>query len=226
MILFCCKEVIATESIGNRIKNLRKALGLTQKDFGSRIGVKPNTIATYEIDRNAPIDAVLSLICREFGVNEVWLRTGVGEMFRPISREEEIAAFVGDVLHDEPGSFRKGLVSALAALTTEDWKVLEKLSIEAIERARKSSEEDAGINAKKSEQKGEGEKRLIPLPPSIQDILPNVKGLDDDDEPKTVLKEFAAKGEGKILWALSPKQAAQLEGYLEARKHESAAEKL
>lgn len=136
------KEVIATESIGNRIKNLRKALGLTQKDFGSRIGVKPNTIATYEIDRNAPIDAVLSLICREFGVNEVWLRTGVGEMFRPISREEEIAAFVGDVLHDEPGSFRKGLVSALAALTTEDWKVLEKLSIEAIERARKSSECD------------------------------------------------------------------------------------
>lgn len=210
----------------DRMKELRVNLGLTQKEFADRIGVKQSTIATYEIGRNNPSDTVIALICREFGVDEIWLRTGTGEMFRPASREEEIAAFVGDVLHDEPGSFRKGLVSALAALTTEDWKVLEKLALEAIERARKSSEEDAGINAKKSEQKGEVEKRLIPLPPSIQDILPNVKGLDDDDEPKTVLKEFAAKGEGKILWALSPKQAAQLEGYLEARKHESAAEKL
>lgn len=64
-----------------RIKKLRKTLDLTQKEFGERIGVKPNTIATYEIGRNAPIDAVISLICREFGVSEEWLRTGEGEMF-------------------------------------------------------------------------------------------------------------------------------------------------
>ena len=64
-----------------RIKKLRKTLDLTQKEFGERIGVKPNTIATYEIGRNVPIDAVISLICREFGVSEEWLRTGEGEMF-------------------------------------------------------------------------------------------------------------------------------------------------
>jgi len=67
--------------LGERIKQLRKALGLTQKEFGERIGVKPNTIGTYEIGRNEPIDAVASLICREFGVNENWFYTGVGEMF-------------------------------------------------------------------------------------------------------------------------------------------------
>ena len=220
MILFCCKEVIATESIGNRVKNLRKALGLTQKDFGSRIGVKPNTIATYEIDRNAPIDAVLSLICREFGVNEVWLRTGVGEMFRPISREEEIAAFVGDVLHDEPGSFRKGLVSALAALTTEDWKVLEKLALEAIERARKSSEEDAGINA----QKIEDEKRLIPLPPAFQQIHPGISGLDDDNDPKTEMATVPARNGGLVYWALSEKQFAQYNALVAEENEDSAAD--
>ena len=62
---------------------MRKALDLTQREFGDRIGVKPNTIATYEIGRNQPIDAVISLICREFNVSETWLRTGEGEMFLP-----------------------------------------------------------------------------------------------------------------------------------------------
>lgn len=67
---------------------MRKTLDLTQREFGERIGVKPNTIATYEIGRNEPIDAVVSLICREFNVSETWLRTGEGEMFEP---EEEDA---------------------------------------------------------------------------------------------------------------------------------------
>ncbi len=67
--------------IGDRIKKLRKALDLTQQAFSERIGVKRNTIAKYETTRGEPIDAVISLICREFNVNEAWLRTGEGEMF-------------------------------------------------------------------------------------------------------------------------------------------------
>lgn len=74
--------------MNGRLKKLRKELGLTQREFGERIGVKPNTIATYEIGRNQPIDAVVSLICREFGVNETWLRTGAGEMFQPEPENE------------------------------------------------------------------------------------------------------------------------------------------
>lgn len=58
-------------------------LDLTQQKFGERIGIKGNTVAQYELGRNEPIDAVLSLICREFGVNEEWLRTGEGEIFKP-----------------------------------------------------------------------------------------------------------------------------------------------
>lgn len=63
-----------------RIKALRKALGLTQQEFADRLSIKRNTIANYETGRNAPIDAVISLICRSCNVNETWLRTGEGEM--------------------------------------------------------------------------------------------------------------------------------------------------
>jgi len=71
-------------TIGEQIKKLRKSLNLTQQKFGERIGIKGNTIAQYELDRNKPIDAVVSLICREYNVREEWLRTGEGEMFRSI----------------------------------------------------------------------------------------------------------------------------------------------
>lgn len=67
----------------DRIKKLRKNLNMTQQEFADRIGVKRNTIGQYEIGRNEPIDTVINLICREFGVNEEWLRTGKGEMFNP-----------------------------------------------------------------------------------------------------------------------------------------------
>lgn len=67
--------------MNTRIKKLRKTLDLTQRDFADRIGVKRNTVATYEMGRSAPSDAAISLICREFKVNEAWLRTGIGEMF-------------------------------------------------------------------------------------------------------------------------------------------------
>ena len=63
-----------------RIKALRKALGLTQSEFGSRIGVGSSTIATYETGRE-PLNPIIISICREFRVNEQWLRTGEGEMF-------------------------------------------------------------------------------------------------------------------------------------------------
>lgn len=65
-----------------RIKLLRHTLSLTQQKFADRLGIKGNAISQYESGRNAPIDAVISLICREFNVNEEWLRTGAGEMFR------------------------------------------------------------------------------------------------------------------------------------------------
>ena len=71
-----------------RIKKLRRMLDLTQQEFGDRVGIKRNTVANYETGRNEPVDSVVSLICREFNVNEEWLRNGTGEMFEPDSNDE------------------------------------------------------------------------------------------------------------------------------------------
>lgn len=67
----------------DRIRKIRRDLDLTQQEFADRIGIKRNTIANYETGRNEPIDSVISLICREFGVNEEWLRDGTGDMRVP-----------------------------------------------------------------------------------------------------------------------------------------------
>lgn len=80
-----------------RLKAVRKAVGLTQQEFADRLGIKRGAVANYEIGRNDPIDAVISLICREFGVNETWLRTGEGEMFAkaPTDIVSEVAEKLG-----------------------------------------------------------------------------------------------------------------------------------
>lgn len=126
--------------MGERIKELRKALGLTQREFGERIGVKPNTIGTYEIGRNDPIDAVVGLICREFSVNEIWIRTGNGEMFVETVQEDRIYAFMGDVMKGAP-DFRRHLLSVLARMTPEEWGLLEKKAWELVEAMKKTDPE-------------------------------------------------------------------------------------
>lgn len=112
--------------MNERLKKLRKALDLTQQEFADRIGSKRNTIAKYETDINVPSAAVISLICREFNVNEEWLRNGTGEMFIEQTPDEEIATFVGNLLKDEEDSFKRRLISGLAALDDTGWEVLEK----------------------------------------------------------------------------------------------------
>lgn len=111
----------------DRIRKLRKELDLTQQKFGERIGIKGNTIAQYENGRNEPIDAVVSLICREFNVNEQWLRDGTGEMFIEQTRDEQIASFVGSIQASADESFKKRFISMLSALDESEWDVLEKM---------------------------------------------------------------------------------------------------
>ncbi len=72
----------------DRIKKIRRELDLTQQEFADRLGVKRGAIANYEIGRNEPVDSIISLICREFKVNEEWLRNGTGEMFAPDASDE------------------------------------------------------------------------------------------------------------------------------------------
>ena len=120
--------------MNERIKKLRKALDLTQQEFADRIGVKRNTIATYEIGRNTPLDAVINLICKTFNVSETWLRTGEGEMFVKLSRNDELSAFVDELMKEQPQDFRRRLVTALSRLKPEQWDALESIALSLMEK--------------------------------------------------------------------------------------------
>lgn len=112
----------------DRIKALRKALSLNQTDFGSKIGVKQSAVAAYESGSRTPLDSVIVSICREFGVNERWLRTGEGEMLMHLSREEEIMRFAATVVRDPSSEFQRRFVSVLARLTPEQWQLMEEMA--------------------------------------------------------------------------------------------------
>lgn len=124
-----------------RIKELRKALGLTQQKFADAIGVRQNTVAQYEMGRNQPNDTVITLICREFNVSEEWLRTGEGEMFKPKSRNEELFEFATKVAEGQPGSIQSQLLAVMARLTDEQWEVLAQVAHEFVEETKKADPE-------------------------------------------------------------------------------------
>lgn len=107
--------------MNERIKEIRKTLGLTQQAFADKIGVKRNTVALYELGESGISDSVIKLICKEFHINEKWLRTGEGEMKKELSREAEIGDFLADVFEDDD-DFRRSFISALAKLDLNDWK--------------------------------------------------------------------------------------------------------
>jgi HTH-type transcriptional regulator/antitoxin PezA len=114
-------------SIGDRIKKARQGLNMTQQAFADKIGLKRNTVATYEMDRAQPSDRTIADICREFNVNESWLRTGEGDMFLRLSRDEELAAFFGDVLSGQP-DFKRRFLAVLARLDEKEWGLLEQMA--------------------------------------------------------------------------------------------------
>ena len=119
----------------DRIKELRDALNLTQQEFADRIGVKRSTIAKYEGGWNVPLDAVISMICREFNVSERWLRTGEGEMFQPVSRNEELFTFALSAAKAPPDDVRAQLLSVMARLSTDDWAALARVARLFLEEA-------------------------------------------------------------------------------------------
>lgn len=116
-----------------RIKILRKELRLTQQLFADRIGIARGNVAAYEVGKNAPSDAVISLICREFNVNETWLRTGEGEMFEELDPDDELMQWAGRVLASDTDDFRKRFVRMLSKLSLDEWELLAKMATELIE---------------------------------------------------------------------------------------------
>lgn len=114
--------------MNNRIKEIRTDKHLTLDKFGEKIGLKKSAISLIENGKNNVSEHIIVSICREFNVNEQWLRYGTGDKYLPVDRYQEIALLTKDLLHDEPESFKNRFVSMLSHLDIEDWKSLEKMA--------------------------------------------------------------------------------------------------
>ena len=114
-------------SQGQRVKELRKELNMTLEKFGKPLGVGKTAISKIENGENSLTDQMIISICREYNANEEWLRTGEGEMFVPLTRNQVITDFAADLIK-EKDSFKSKLIEALANLSEDEWKVHEKLA--------------------------------------------------------------------------------------------------
>ena len=120
-----------------RIKELRESLGMTQQKFADELHVNRNNIAGYETDTRKPSEAVISLICKQFNVNEEWLRNGTGEMYIEIDRDAQLMQWAGSVLGDDNDFFKQRFVKMLASLSEDEWSMLEKRAEELVAAKKK-----------------------------------------------------------------------------------------
>lgn len=112
------------KEMNERISTIIEASGIKKTVFADRLNVSQAFVSQLCSGVKQPSDRTIADICREFNVNEDWLRTGEGEMFKPLSRSETIAKFAGELMKDEDDSFRRQLIEALAQLDEKEWEVL------------------------------------------------------------------------------------------------------
>lgn len=114
---------------GDRVKELRKVLNLTLEKFGEQIGLKKNSLSSIETGRNALTDQTILSICKTNWngryVNEEWLRSGNGKMFKELDKEQEIAEMVSTLFKEESESFKFRFIKALCNMNDAGWDALE-----------------------------------------------------------------------------------------------------
>lgn len=128
------------KEIGKRIASIIESLGIKKVEFAKAINVDQSFISQITSGKRNPSDRTIADICREFGVNEIWLRTGEGEMFDPVTPDEELAEFFGDILAGEP-DFKRRFIQALSRLSSEQWEMLEKVATQLVADTKKESDD-------------------------------------------------------------------------------------
>ncbi len=112
---------------GERVKSVRKKRELTLEKFGERLGVTKTAISRIEKGDRSLTEQMFKSICREFGVNEVWLRTGEGgddNMFTKISEDDRFSLNLGK-LSQSDNEFAKNMLNAIAETEPEKLKIIE-----------------------------------------------------------------------------------------------------
>lgn len=112
--------------MGERFKQLRKKLGLSQIEFAKRLGLTRGAISNIEAGKVQPKPLLIDLICSTFRVNKEWLVSGTGQMLADRSRDDQIMDFVSSAMAGERPNFKRRLLSVLAQLNEDQWEMLEK----------------------------------------------------------------------------------------------------
>ena len=124
---------------GERIREVRKALGLTLEKFGEKIGMKKNSVSQLENGKNSVTEQVVKAICREYNVDYMWLTTGDGEMF--IDTDDDFIERIDRIMVGEDDA-RKNLFKFMLELSDEDIAALDRLMKKAIEFTQNNKEKD------------------------------------------------------------------------------------
>lgn len=124
---------------GERIREVRKALGLTLEKFGEKIGMKKNSVSQLENGKNSVTEQVVKAICREYNVDYMWLTTGDGEMF--IDTDDDFIERIDRIMAGEDEA-RKNLFKFMLELSDEDIVALDRLMKKAIEFTQNNKEKD------------------------------------------------------------------------------------
>ena len=127
--------------MNERLRELRKSMNLTQQEFADKIGITRNTLASYETGKSNPGDAAVSLICSKLNVDETWLRTGEGEMFRKRTDNEVLTEFAADLVFEADDSFKKAIITTFAKMDDETWDLFEKWARKFLEQFKETKKE-------------------------------------------------------------------------------------
>ena len=114
--------------MNNRISLVRKEMGYKQDDFAEKLGLTKNFISLIETGKREPSDRTIKDICREFNVNEEWLRTGKGAMFIELSQKDELILWASKVLSGRSDDFRNKFVNMLCKLDEDQWEILANMA--------------------------------------------------------------------------------------------------
>lgn len=126
-------------NLNERIDALIKALNIRKTVFAERLNVSQPFVTQLTKGASQPSDRTIADICREFNVNEIWLREGVGEMFQEKTVSEELAEFFGDVLNrKEDAEFKRAFLTILARMSPEEWRMVEAKARELMAEMEKS----------------------------------------------------------------------------------------
>lgn len=116
------------QNFQDRLRFLIDTLGITKTKFAEDLHVSSAFVSMLCSGKSLPSDRTIADICRKYNVSETWLRTGEGEMRQKLTRNQEIAEFMGVVMHDPDDSPRKRFVANLKKLSLDDWLLLDEIA--------------------------------------------------------------------------------------------------